>query len=117
MSRSRSERGAAVAPAPEPRAKVLRASVTMTLDGPGGPCDVTAELPPDGLALLESLSGDAPSVDEVASAAQKMGELRLILLRSYPELVPEVDRVAAVLRRIPGVAAELERRRLGRCAR
>jgi hypothetical protein len=92
----------------------LRASVTMTLDGPGGPVDVTAELPPDGLALLESLSGDAPTVDEVAGEAQRLAQVRLILLRSYPELVPDVDRVAGVLRRIPGVAAELERRRAGR---
>jgi hypothetical protein len=86
----------------------------MTIDGPGGPCDVTAELPPEGLALLESLTGDAPTVDEVAGEAQRLAQVRLILLRSYPELVPEVDRVAAVLRRIPGVAVELKRRRLGR---
>lgn len=103
-----------VAAPPDPRTKVLRAVVTMTLDGPDGPRDVMVELPPDGLALLESLTGDAPTVDDVASAAQRAAQLRLTLLRAFPELVADVDGIIAVLRRIPGVSAELERRRAGR---
>jgi hypothetical protein len=87
----------------------------MTIDGPDGPCDVTTELPPEGLAMLAAVGdSDAPTVDEVASAAQRMAQVRLILLRSCPELVPEIERATAVLRRIHGVAAELERRRAGR---
>jgi hypothetical protein len=115
MTRGAKKRAAREQAPPEPSARILRASVTMTLEGPDGAHDVTTELPPDALALLQAVGdSDAPTIDEVATAAQKAVELRLSLLHAAPELVPEVDRLRDVLQRIPGVRAELDRRRAGR---
>jgi hypothetical protein len=111
-----------------PRAKILRGRVELTTIGSDGIAITTIEeLSPSALAAIESAAADAaeesagpapgdgpPDVAEMATAAQKAAELRFVLSRASPGLVPEVDRIVRLLRRLPGVAEELQRRHLGR---
>jgi hypothetical protein len=111
-----------------PRAKILRGRVEFTTMGTDGIAITTIEeLSPSALAAIESAAADAaeesagpapgdgpPSVDEIATAAQKAAQLRFCVSRGAPSLVPEVDRLVRLLRRLPGVAEELQRRHLGR---
>jgi hypothetical protein len=77
-----------VGPAP-PRAKVVR---------------TRAAVPPQG-------AGDAPTVAELATCEQTLAQVRLLAPRSgLPELAGIMSEVIAVLRRVPGVSAELDRR-------
>jgi hypothetical protein len=112
----------------EPRAKILRARVEITSQGSDGRASTSVtDLPPEALAALEAASADvaeesagpapgdaAPTVAEVATAAQEAAQLRFCLRHAAPELAPAVDRLVLLLRRLPGVAEELQRRHLGR---
>lgn len=117
-----------VEPVETPRAKILRARVEITSQGPDGRDNTSVtDLPPEALAALEAAAADvaeesagpapgdaAPTVAEVATAAQKAAGLRFCLSQAAPELVPDVDRIVRLLRRLHGVAEELQRRHLGR---
>lgn len=103
-----------VAPPPspvEPRAKVLRARVTMTLQGPTGePVEVEREVPADALATLQ-LGDDVATVDELATCEQTLAQVRMLApTLGLPELAAILGEVTSVLRRVPGVSAELDRR-------
>lgn len=105
---------AAVAPVEGPLAKVIGARVLLTIDGPDGQVSTETELPSEALALLDGLTdANAVTTEEAADVAQRLAELRLVLLRADRTLLEPVDAAARLLRRLPGVAAELERRRLG----
>lgn len=105
---------AAVAPVEGARPKILRALVLMTIDGPDGQVSTEAELPSEALAMLDGLTdANVVTTEEAADVAQRLAELRLVLLRVDRTLLEPVDAAAGLLRRLPGVAAELERRRLG----
>lgn len=108
-------RARADAPPPDEEAyKLLSARVTMVIDGSDGPRTVEVEAQPDLLAHIESaLTDGGPTADEAADVAQRLAELRLVLLRADRTLLEPVDAAAGLLSRLPGVAAELERRRLG----
>jgi hypothetical protein len=111
-----------------PRAKILRGRVELTSMGTDGIAITTIEeLSQAALAAIESAATDAaeesagpvpgdgpPTVGEMATAAQEAAGLRFVLSRAAPSLVPDVDRLVRLLRRIPGVAEELQRRHLGR---
>lgn len=105
---------ASVAPVEAPRPKILGARVLLTIDGPDGPGSVETELPSEALALLDGLTdANVVTTEEAADVAQRLAELRLVLLRADRTLLEPVDAAAGLLRRLPGVAAELEHRRLG----
>lgn len=108
------QRGASGSAAAVARSKVLSARVLMTIDGPDGTVSTETELPSDAIALLDGLTdANAVTTEEAADVAQQLAELRLVLLRADRTLLEPIDAAAGLLRRLPGVAAELERRRLG----
>lgn len=112
----------------EPRAKILRARVEITSEGPDGRASTSVtDLPPEALAALEAVAADVaeesaghapcddpPTVAEMSTAAQEAAELRFALSQAAPELVAPIDGIVRLLRRLPGVAEELQRRHLGR---
>lgn len=102
--------------APSPRAKLLGARAILTVQEPGGEARrVETELPAAALGIVEACAaGDGPTIDDLASAAQELAQLRLLSTRALPELGPALSRLEVLLRRLPGVEAELGRRRAGR---
>lgn len=118
----------ATEPVEMPRAKILRARVEITSQGPDGRASTSVvDLSPEALAAVEAVAADvaeessgpapgdaAPTVDELASAAQGAAQLRVCVRHAAPELEPAVDLIVRLLRRLPGVAEELQRRHLGR---
>jgi hypothetical protein len=112
VTRPRRRPVAAPPPPVEPRAKVLRARVTMTLQGPtGDPVELEHDLPPPALSLLSHLGHDVATVDDLATCEQLLSQVRMVAPTcGLPELADIMGEVIAVLRRVPGVSAELDRR-------
>jgi hypothetical protein len=96
----------------EPRAKVVRARVVMALQGPtGDPVELERDVPPDALELVSQLGDDVATVADLATCEQILAQVRLLAPTcGLPELAGILSEVIAVLRRVPGVSAELDRR-------
>jgi hypothetical protein len=113
VTRAARRRPVAAPPPPvEPRAKVLRARVSLTLQGPtGDPVELEREVPPDALELVSQIGDDVATVDELATCEQTLAQVHLLApTLGLPELASIMSEVIAVLRRVPGVSAELDRR-------
>ena len=113
MTRSARRRPAAAPlPSVEPRAKVVRARVVMALQGPtGDPVELERDVPPDALELVSQLGDDVATVADLATCEQILAQVRLLAPTcGLPELAGILSEVIAVLRRVPGVSAELDRR-------
>lgn len=85
----------------------------MTLQGPTGvPVEVEQDLPPAALELVTQRTvGDPATVDELATCEQTLAQVRMLApTLGLPELAAILDTVISVLRRVPGVSAELSRR-------
>jgi hypothetical protein len=96
----------------EPRAKVLRARVALTVQGPtGDPVELEQDAPPDALELVSQIGDDVATVGDLATCSQILAQVRMVAPTcGLPELADIMSEVIGVLRRVPGVSAELDRR-------